>query len=391
MIIKTFTLISFVLILLLNNIEYAFSGAKLHPVVHKGKMVYIDTTGKIVLDDDYETDFELGHIGIEGYSNTGYPIYVFPEYAYFSENKVTVKRSYGFWFIKLGTEYEVIDILGNTVIKPSDKFVGRFSNNLTTVKIPLKSFDYIYDEKYTFIDTTGNYVLITDCDTNNPDIYYSQDINKCLKTFKYAGDFSEGWAIVLSNNKYNFIDVKGNYLCRDGYDDVKPFKDGIAPAKFNSKWGMVNSEGKWVIEPKYVDLWHFNDGFARFYDGKYFGFVDKSGKTVFENKYQYVNDFSDGYAVVKIGEWEYNYLDPKGNLVLKNHLMIASNFQEKLARVMVNGKWGFIDTNLDYFIEPIYDFATDYRDGFAYIWKGNNMMIINKQKEVIWTYKFEKK
>lgn len=386
---------------IISNLHPLCSNDNLHPVVYQDRLIYIDQKGNIILDDDYETKFELGQIGIDGFSKT-FPIYIFPEYAYFSENKVTVKRTYGFWFIRLGDEYEVIDNTGKTVIPRTDRFVGRFSNNLAVIKIPLKSFDYIYDEKYTFVDTLGKFVFTTECDTNNKDLYYLQSINNCIKTFKFAGDYSEGWSIVFTNNNINFIDIAGNYISKLGFEDAKSFKNGFAPVKFNSKWGMINTKGDIVIQPRFEELWNFNDELARFYDGKYYGFVDRNGKIVFEDRYIYAGDFSDGYAVVKINELEYNYIDKTGKIVniltpfnnkqnidLKNP-MLAATFREGFARVMVNGKWGFINKKLEYFIEPEYDFVSDFRDGFAYVWKDDKLMIINQQREIIWTYKFEK-
>ena len=394
-----------ILIITCANLQVLFSNSSLHPVVYDGRLVYIDTTGKIILDDDYETKFELGKIGIDGLTKS-FPIYIFPEYAFFSENKATVRRTYGFWFIRLGEEFEVINNKGKTVITTSDRFVGKFSNNLAVIKIPLKSFDYIYDEKYTFVDTSGKFVFVAECDTNNKDLYYNQQTNNCIKTFKYAGDYSEGRAIVLTENHFNFIDLKGNYISNIGFEDAKQFTNGLAPIRINSKWGAINSKGDITIEPKYTELWNFNEGFARFNDGKFLGFIDISGNIIFKDKYLYLGDFSDGYAVVKLSETEYNYLDRSGNLVSLQKLlltnsdketytpqsfMLAANFSEVVARVLVNGKWGFINTAFEFFIEPVYDFASDFRSGFAYIWKDDKLMIINRNKEIIWTYQFETK
>ena len=310
-----------ILIITCANLQVLFSNSSLHPVVYDGRLVYIDTTGKIILDDDYETKFELGKIGIDGLTKS-FPIYIFPEYAFFSENKATVRRTYGFWFIRLGEEFEVINNKGKTVITTSDRFVGKFSNNLAVIKIPLKSFDYIYDEKYTFVDTSGKFVFVAECDTNNKDLYYNQQTNNCIKTFKYAGDYSEGRAIVLTENHFNFIDLKGNYISNIGFEDAKQFTNGLAPIRINSKWGAINSKGDITIEPKYTELWNFNEGFARFNDGKFLGFIDISGNIIFKDKYLYLGDFSDGYAVVKLSETEYNYLDRSGNLVIviKKHI-----------------------------------------------------------------------
>ncbi len=385
-----FNLATIILLIILGDYGFIISNYNLHPVVNNGRLVYIDTTGKIILDDDYETKFEIGQIGIEGISNK-YPIYIFPEYAYFSENKVTVRRTYGFWFIRLGDEFEVIDKEGKTLIPRSERFVGRFSNQLAVIKIPLKSFDYIYDEKYTYIDTLGKYVLLAECDTNNKDLYYEPSIKNCIKTFKYSSDFSEGWAIVLTESNFNFIDLNGNYLSNIGFEDAKPFRNGLALVKVNSKWGMINQKNEMIIEPKFVDLWHFNDGFARFYDGQYYGFIDNKGGNRNNDKYKFAGDFSYGYSAVFLGESEYSYIDKQFKIATSKRFSLAGNFSDGFARVMVDGKWGYIDTKFEYFIEPQYDFATDFSEGFAYVWLENKLMIINRNRDIIWTYNFEKK
>jgi len=380
-----------ILLAIIFQFPKLYSETKLHPVVYEGRLVYIDTTGKIVLDDDYETEFELGRIGIEGFDNVNYPLWIFPEYAYFSENKTTIRLTYGFWFIRLGDEYEVIDNNGRTIIPPTDRFVGSFSDNLAVTKIPLKSFDYIYDEKYTFVDTSGKFIFVCDCDTNDPDLYYLKSINRCVKTFKYASDFSNQRAIVISNQKFNFIDTKSNYISNLEFDDAKPFKFGFAPVKIGEKWGAINKNGQIVIEPKFTELWNFNENYARYFDGKLYGFIDTSGKLAFNSNYLFAGDFSCGYALVKLGEWEYTFIDKNGKQATSNKFMLAGTFRECFARVMINGKWGYIDNNFRIVLEPEYDFATDFRDGFAYVWKSNKCMIINSSFQVIWSYQFEEK
>lgn len=374
-----------------NNSIFANDYKKLHPVVYDNRVVYIDTLGKIVLDDDFETKYQFGTIGIEGLTSKEYPIYIFPEYAFFSEGKVTVRRTYGFWFIRLGSEFMVIDQHGNRVLEPSDRFVSQFSQNRASVAIPLKFFDYIYDEKYTFIDSNGNFVLKTECDSTNEDIYFYQKIGDCIKTFKYAGKFSDGWAIVLSRGKYNFIDTNGKYFSEKGFEDVKEFKGGFAPVKLDSLWGIIDKDGNLVIEPKYTDIWNFNDGLARFFDGKYYGFLDKNGKMVFDQKFIYANDFSEGFSSIRKPDGEFVFIDINGKIASQKSFDLAGNFVDGLARVQKNGKWGYIDKTFNFYVPNEYDFALDFKDGFGYVWEGDKLHIINKSKNIIWTYYFKQK
>ncbi len=69
----------------------------------------------------------------------------------------------------------------------------------------------------------------------------------------------------------------------------------------------------------------------------------------------------------------------------------VSNFSEGLARVKINGRWGYIDTTGKLVIEPKFDDAQDFSEGMARVWiVGKNWGYIDKTGKVIIDYQFTK-
>ena len=64
-------------------------------------------------------------------------------------------------------------------------------------------------------------------------------------------------------------------------------------------------------------------------------------------------------------------------------VLVNAGLKGKLRHVK---KWGYIDKSAKLVIENQFDFAQDFNDGFAYVWKDNKLMIINTIGKVIWEY-----
>ncbi|MFR9071385.1 MAG: WG repeat-containing protein, partial [Paraclostridium sp.] len=89
-------------------------------------------------------------------------------------------------------------------------------------------------------------------------------------------------------------------------------------------------------------------------NGKY-GFIDENNNIKIKPKFKYVSErFRDGYCVVtyikrinKSVRWVFGYLDEHGYNNIFLHLDSASDFSEGLSRIKINGKYGFLDKNLN--------------------------------------------
>jgi hypothetical protein len=401
-VLKMNKIIQIIFIIIIFFSFYKSNAKNLFPVVKDGYVAYIDTSGKVVINDNFETDYEIYYINFEGKE---YPSINFPQYAYFSEGKASFKKSWGFWFIKFGDEFGVVDSLGNIIIKPQDKVIWKYKNNFAKIAIPLKSLDYTYDEQFTFLNPKGEYAFIEKINSKedlktipSSIIIEKNGENYKILTFKYASDFNDGWATILYNDKFNYINTQGKLFSEKGFNDVQTFSEGKAVVKLDSNWYILDSTGQ-VIYPKksekdnsYVHnsrikyIWNFHNGVARYTDGEVMSFLNADGKIASCSLYKQANDFSEGFATIQLANGEYNFTDLNGKLLSKENFDGAGNFNSGLARVLIDEKWGFIDKAANLVIKNQFDFAQDFNDGFAYVWKDKTLMIININGKVIWEY-----
>ena len=79
------------------------------------------------------------------------------------------------------------------------------------------------NDKWGFVDKKGNEVI--------PCIY-----NVVL-------NFSEGLAVLIKEDKYGFIDKSGKEVIPCIYNDVNYFKGGLSSVKKDDKWGFVDKKG----------------------------------------------------------------------------------------------------------------------------------------------------
>jgi hypothetical protein len=197
--------------------------------------------------------------------------------------------------------------------------------------------------------------------------------------------------------KYNYINTKIELISDTGFDDVRTFSEGKGVVMIDSLWGVVNEKGEFIIKPKFKMLWQFKNGLARFYDGKSFGFINEKSEFQFGQMFISAGDYSCGYALVQHLQNEYHFIDTTGQFINLNFISdrqknsqkgfsAAGNFSDDLAPVMIDGRWGYINTKGELAIPANYDFAQEFRDGFAQVWKDNEMYIINTKGNEIWTY-----
>ena len=162
--------------------------------------------------------------------------------------------------------------------------------------------------------------------------------------FQYVGDFSEGFARVSLNGKWNFIDKNCKLLSNTGFDNACKFSEGVAIVVLNDKYNFIDRNGKFLSNTGFDGVGDFSEGFARVQlNGKY-NFIDKNGKFLSNMGFDYMWNFSEGFALVQLNG-KYNFIDRNGKLLSNTWFDYMWNFSEGFARVRLNGKYNFIDKN----------------------------------------------
>ena len=134
--------------------------------------------------------------------------------------------------------------------------------------------------------------------------------------FDSVGYFDNGFARVILNNKWNFINKNRELISDEWFYNVGSFYEGFAAVKIEGKgWNFINQNGEYISEDWYDYVWFFYDGFAMVYiEGKGCNFINQNGKIISPNQwFDYAYYFYKGFAEVKIGDRIYK-IDGNGVL-----------------------------------------------------------------------------
>ena len=167
---------------------------------------------------------------------------------------------------------------------------------------------------------------------NRKEILCLED-GKISKPYDKIGDFVDGFAIVLSNGMYGFIDEELNEIVVPQFEEVHNFKNGYAIVRSERGWGAIDQTGKVVVDNQFFNLGDFNScGLAPFKFAGRYGAVDSTGKVVVKPIYECKISFHEGFACIRR-----------------------------------DCRWGFINEAFEEVISPIYDLAGDFQCGRALV------------------------
>ena len=160
--------------------------------------------------------------------------------------------------------------------------------------------------------------------------------------FDWVGDFKDGFAIVALNDKYNFINTKGQLLSQQWFDGVDAFNEGFAIVWLNGKYNFINTEGRLMSQQWFDSMRNFNEGFAIVWlNGKY-NFINTEGQLLSQQWFDSVRNFKEGFASVYLND-EYNFIDTEGHLLSQQWFDMAWDFNDGFATVALNGMWYILD------------------------------------------------
>ncbi|SHO49172.1 WG repeat-containing protein [Anaerocolumna xylanovorans] len=173
--------------------------------------------------------------------------------------------------------YGFVDQTGSIVIKPSYTWAGNFSDGLAVV---------YQDGTYLAINTKGKVIL---------------------KTSNYVNDFHNGLASFTDTKTYKngYINNKGKIVIKASYNFASDFgKDHTAIVSKSGKFYRINSEGK-ILKTYPLNIKNYygvtGDGYITYTDSKTFleGVKDLNGKTILKASYSDATYLGNGLFGVK--------------------------------------------------------------------------------------------
>lgn len=292
-----------------------------------------------------------------------------------------------------GPKWGFIDHSGRFVIKPTFYRVKRFTEGLAAADL---------HTRWGYIDREGNWVI--------------------ERTYSDCKNFSAGYAAVESDGKWGAINKKGTVVfpitqkevgiphevdpdaedhavllpykdeksgkwgfhdfgphgkgpINPQWDEVKYFNDGLCPVSKMARdkdgnpiavWGYCNNKGEIVIDFKFASASVFRNRVAECTMGDDFVWVDKIGTIAKKSRLESTQLFRDGLALQEKKKG-FIYIKRDGKPAFRKRFRYADNFSEGLAWVQPknSSKFGYIDTQGEFIIPPIYDEARAFSEQLA--------------------------
>lgn len=169
--------------------------------------------------------------------------------------------------------------------------------------------------------------------------------------FAKVGKFYNGRALVEiftnDSSRYTFINKQGKILFENPKlfeaIDHSEFSEGLAAVLKNDKWGFVDINGKFAIPPKFTNV---------FKDTKF-----NNGLVPIQTETTYSYKCGSNPVITQIGYTQkYGFINRDGKFEIEPKFDGAQPFSEGLAAVKVYdgsvGKWGYIDRNGSFVIPP---------------------------------------
>ncbi len=176
----------------------------------------------------------------------------------------------------------------------------------------------------------------------------------------------------FDNNKWCYIDKKGNVLLQTDFSSIMGFYEDKAAVKIKGRYGFIDTSGKMIIEPKFIMVGHFNEGFCKVYVksewGYKWGVIDSSGEFVVPPRYEEVGDFSNGLVGVCEEEFDLvQYLNQKGEIVIEYGGYDLLNFSENCIPMEDEEKelYGYLGVDGKWEIQPAFAGTYVFSEGMA--------------------------
>ena len=221
----------------------------------------------------------------------------------------------------------------------------------------------------------------------------SQSSNNIKENPEYSLglDYSEGLIVVKKKGRYGYADKKGEIVIPLKFTFAERFSEGLAFIQLNGKYGFINKNGDVVFYTNYQSVEYFFKNGITSVRNNYKMYIDTTGRVLSDSEEKsYLAEIeleefnSKGpYSRYNIYKDKYGFVNLKGEYVIEPKYDDANSFSEGFARVKLNDKWGFINKAGELVIEPQFDDVDDFSNGLAIFKIGKNKGYIDKAGKIV--------
>ena len=346
------------------------SQSSLFAFERNGRVGFIDSKGKIVIDPAIHARIEAVGDFVDGWARVDHRGYIDQAGKWISQRDYawTYDYSDGVAVVELNDPAEKSGRIGK-VMDTSGKEVGtlpifrtsEFSEGLAAYeaegKPSIRSFqpgNFIYRDypgpkgfldktgkvaiKATFADVgrfrTGLARAVLDgyCHIARPDGSIEGS-----PMSGYPTDCGGAPSDAFSPCKVGFINLEGKFVIPPIFESAQDFEEGLAAVRVNGRWGFIDRTGALVIPPQFEQAQSFREGLAGVKVNGNWGFTDPSGALRIPARFENVEPFSDSLAIAYFGKRPL-FINRDGETQIAGRYREVTPFVHGLAAVLLNDK-----------------------------------------------------
>lgn len=227
-----------------------------------------------------------------------------------------------------------------------------------------------------------------------------------IKDYKYVSNFDKGVAIVADKSSESLIDTTGKPIIT-GHDGIRWLDNDYFIANIGQSYYLYDIKGKLIHSEVGYRIRDFNGKYAIIDDAiDYFseetqsGLVDIKGKHVIPLSTKIFNELKGNYicyseyTLQKTGS--NGLMDINGNIIIgpweyESNLVTEYRMKEGFCIVQKNNSalYGFVDSTGKLAIPLMYQFVTNFNNGYAVSKSNGKFGIINKQNKTIVPFNYD--
>ena len=270
------------------------------------------------------------------------------------------------------------------------------------MKLELEDFRH---GKYKYEPKPGELRLMQD---NNMWGYADDEGNVVIPgQFHIACEFnSRDYAVVMKDGYYGVINKKGETIVPFEYHNMLYcglYDNNYIIVHKYLKRGVINLKNEIVIPIKYDHIFQYGPNIFRVKVSKKYGLINDKGETVVPIIYDSIDRMGYNNGIYRLrldNKYGLFNINGKDTSLIYDYIVRTG---DKLIRVQLDDKWGFLNQNFEEVIPAIYERAWDFEDNFALVKEDGEWYFLfymsedemqerkKEMKEHSWLYKLTNK
>ena len=159
--------------------------------------------------------------------------------------------------------------------------------------------------------------------------------------------FVNGFARVLHNNKFSFVNISGNLIAPVDFDAARNFSNKLAAVQKDGKWGFINMAGKQVIPFQYEISFDFKETVTVVYANRKWFLINLNGDIIKALDISVFHGFNKGIAVIEKGD-QGGTMNTHGEIVFSSQIKPVSPKRNTSSRPPVTPTTTACPDNIDF-------------------------------------------